>query len=250
MPRNGNSWEQILKHLKEDRPLTTFEVSKICGVVHSTVSNWVEAGKLPAYKTPGGHRRIRKNDLLLFLKLYQIPVPHELAPERILTHVSENSNKSFFPLPLEKGEQSLSIPPLEKGERGGLKNGKKKILIVEDDQEFAEILLETLKASYPNFEIHLAIDGFEAGKEIAQFLPDLIILDLILPGMDGFKVLRNLRQDARFSTTKILAISGFDTQENRERILQAGGVDGFIPKPLDLHNLRKQIEKLLAIKSR
>src|SRR3989338_3939410 len=75
---NGNGWEQLLKRLGEDKPLTTFEVSKICGVVHSTVSNWIDEGKLNAYRTPGGHRRIRKNDLLLFLKLYEISLPEAL----------------------------------------------------------------------------------------------------------------------------------------------------------------------------
>ena len=65
--RDGSSLNQLLKHIKENRPLTTFEVSRICGVVHSTISNWIDAGKLNAYKTPGGHRPIKKDDLLTLL---------------------------------------------------------------------------------------------------------------------------------------------------------------------------------------
>ena len=240
MKRNGNGWEQILKHLREERPLTTFEVSKICGVVHSTVSNWVDEGTLPAYKTPGGHRRIKKKDLQVFLKLYEIPIPDELSLSdlvQVLALKDESNGRGATP----EGKEKLSLNNVR-----NTRNGHEKILIVEDDEAVSEILLETLQKSYPAFEIRTATDGFEAGKQIISFMPDLIILDLILPGVDGFKVLRNLRQDRRFLSTKILAISGFDTSENRERILQAGGVDGFISKPVDLHQLRKQIEKLLV----
>jgi len=50
--QSGIGWDQLLKHLRENRPLTTFEVSRICGVVHSTISNWIDGDKLNAYKTP------------------------------------------------------------------------------------------------------------------------------------------------------------------------------------------------------
>lgn len=229
MKRNGNGWEQILKHLYEERPLTTFEASKICGVVHSTVSNWIEEGKLIAYKTPGGHRRIKKKDLLLFLKLYEIPVPDELL---------HSKSFSLSPAPDQAiSETALALPKMEKTNR---------ILIVEDDQTVSNVLLKMLKESYPHFEILQAFDGFEAGKQIVAFSPDLIILDLILPGVDGFRVLRNIRQDEKLFSTKIIAISGFDSAENQERILQSGGADGFISKPVDLKQLRVQIENLLS----
>lgn len=72
-------WEHLLGHiLHEEKPFTTFEVSKMCGVGHTTVSYWVDEGKLPAYRTPGGHRRITREDLLGFLKQYRIPVPRRL----------------------------------------------------------------------------------------------------------------------------------------------------------------------------
>ncbi len=74
-------------HLRDKRPLTTFEVSRICGVVHSTVSKWVDEGKLTAFKTPGKHRRIRLVDLLIFIKIYNILVPKEL--ETVMTGMAQ-----------------------------------------------------------------------------------------------------------------------------------------------------------------
>src|SRR4051812_18411103 len=72
------NWGQIVEHIRKERPLTTFEGSRICGVVHSTISKWVDEGKLNAFKTPGGHRRIRNQDLMIFLKLYDMSVPPQI----------------------------------------------------------------------------------------------------------------------------------------------------------------------------
>ncbi|MCB4792421.1 MAG: response regulator [Elusimicrobia bacterium] len=58
--------------------LTTYQVSRYCGVTLTTVTNWIEHGLIPAYKTPGGHRRVKKDDLIEFLKNYNMPIPDEL----------------------------------------------------------------------------------------------------------------------------------------------------------------------------
>ena len=63
---------------KADEVLTTYQISKYCKVSLTTVANWDEQGLLPAYKTPGGHRRVKKADLVEFLKKYNMPVPDEL----------------------------------------------------------------------------------------------------------------------------------------------------------------------------
>jgi excisionase family DNA binding protein len=60
---------------------TTYEVAKFCDVHHTTVINWVNEGKLKAYTTPGAHRRIKKEDLVEFLKIYNMPIPEELIKE-------------------------------------------------------------------------------------------------------------------------------------------------------------------------
>ena len=77
--------ETVIEHLKRNRPLTTFEISKICGVTLPTVANWINQGKLIAYKTPGKHRRVSKEHLVLFMKLYEI-VLREYIGEREWTH--------------------------------------------------------------------------------------------------------------------------------------------------------------------
>lgn len=69
---------RLTDHIRSQKPLTTFEVSRICGVVHGTVSKWIDDGKLTAYRTPGRHRRVRLGDMMVFLKLYNIPMSGEI----------------------------------------------------------------------------------------------------------------------------------------------------------------------------
>ena len=69
---------RLTDHIRAKKPLTTFEVSRICGVVNGTASKWIDGGKLTAYRTPGRHRRVRLSDLTVFLKIYNIPMTGEV----------------------------------------------------------------------------------------------------------------------------------------------------------------------------
>jgi len=188
--------------MDENTTYTTHEVSGFCGVDLTTVINWIEEGKLPAYKTPGGHRRILKEDLILFLKKYKMPISRELDA------------------------------------------GKKRILIVDDDQDVADFVKNALLSEDFDKEIATARDGFSAGKTVGTFGPDIVILDLMLPGLDGFEVCRNIRQDPKTSHIKILAITGYDTPENVEKILRSGA-DAYLAKPFEMEDLLKEVKKLI-----
>jgi len=183
--------------------LTTYDVSQYCSVDLSTVINWIDQGRLLAYKTPGGHRRVKKEDLVHFLKEYQMPIPGDLV----------NRQKS-------------------------------RILIVDDDRSVVDLIVRAIRKLKKRCEVETAFDGFEAGRKLVAFQPDLVILDLMLPGIDGFKVCRNIRMDKKTKHVKVLAITGFDTQENQKKIFSAGAND-YLPKPLEVNELLGHIEKLL-----
>ena len=90
----------------------------------------------------------------------------------------------------------------------------------------------------------MASDGFEAGVKVMGFRPGLVILDLFMPGMDGFEVCKRIKENSSVSGIKILAITGYDTEENRERILRAGA-DGYLAKPVERSALVQHTEGLL-----
>ncbi|MFH1953425.1 MAG: response regulator [Pseudomonadota bacterium] len=119
---------------------------------------------------------------------------------------------------------------------------EKKILIVDDDPEIRKLFAKML--SDHQYDAKTASDGFEAGVKVAQFKPGLIILDLLMAGMDGFEVCRRIKENPATSHIKILAITGYDTEENRDRIMK-GGADGYLTKPVEKRVLLEHVGSLL-----
>ena len=119
----------------------------------------------------------------------------------------------------------------------------KKILIVDDDSHIQKLLTKILSAQ--KYETAVASDGFEAGVKVTEFKPGLIILDLFMPGMDGFEVCKRIKKNPLSSQIKILAITGYDTEENKNRILEAGA-DCYVVKPFENDEFLQQIEDLLG----
>ena len=98
--------------------------------------------------------------------------------------------------------------------------------------------------SIHNYETAVASDGFEAGIKVKEFKPFLIILDRFMPGMDGFEVCKRIKENPRTSHIKILALTGYDTKENRDRIMQAGA-DGYLANQVKRRTFLEQVESLL-----
>ncbi len=221
---NGNRWGEIFHQLFswQDKPFTTFEVSKICGVVHSTISKWVDNGRLRAYRTVGGHRRIQKEDLLHFLNEHQIPVPEDMLK------VHKNRDARIA--------DTIVVE-------------RKKILIVEDNRVAISILLGTLTKSFPQYDFLTASDGFEAGKLISRYSPCLILLDLFLPGIDGFEVLQGIRQDPLISGTKIIAMTASHFPDTARKLEDCGGVEGFLTKPFEPQIVIDKVQHILESQS-
>ena len=120
---------------------------------------------------------------------------------------------------------------------------KKSILIVDDDKDVQELLTKIL--SDHNYKTEVASSGFEAGAKLVKFKPGLIILDLIMPEMSGFDVCRRIKEDPDMSHIKIIALTGYDTEQNRKKIMEAGA-DGYLAKPVEIDVLLRHIEDLLG----
>jgi len=117
-----------------------------------------------------------------------------------------------------------------------------KILIVDDDSSIRRLLGEMLARE--GYDLDYAGDGFEAGIKMVKFDPDLMILDLYMPEMNGFEVCRRLKENSDTSAIKIIAISGYDTKENETRILDCGA-DLFFAKPLEKRVLVRGVQRLM-----
>lgn len=107
-----------------------------------------------------------------------------------------------------------------------------RILVVDDDPQFAGYLVELLADLPGEVVIETAHDGFEAGRKIATFHAHIVLLDLMMPGMNGFEVCRMLKADPATRDTRIIALTGHPSQENSDSIL-AAGAEACLGKPLD-----------------
>jgi excisionase family DNA binding protein len=181
--------------------LSTREIAQRLSVNITTVISWIDQGKLKAHRTPGGHRRVRRDDFLTFAKAYDFPLS------------AEN----------EKGPIAL---------------------IVEDDKDFRAMIRNFIGAVRPDVTVQEAADGFEAGQKVSEIGPDILILDLFLPGVNGFEICERIRSHPDLRETAILAMSGKSTEAEKERILRAGA-DAFLSKPFDVETFARAFNTLL-----
>ena len=194
----------LTEEISISRPISVGQAAQICRVTSRTINNWIRAGKLKAYATPGGHFRIWPSDLRKFLKAH-----------------SMNINFEF------KGEHP------------------RKILIIDDDEAYAEMIREVLRDKLENCEVTISQDGYEALILLGEFKPELVVLDLMMPGIDGFKVLELIADRKVTHSLKVLVLSGNLSPAAVER-LKRSRADQWLAKPVSVAELIHSVLNLLS----
>ncbi len=120
-----------------------------------------------------------------------------------------------------------------------------KILIVDDDKEMVSAIKRVL-LSHHGFTVDVAFDGFSAGQKFSEFKPDLILLDIKMPGVDGFEVCSRLRKDPASRGVKIIIVSGALDMDGMEKVMALGAND-YMTKPFRNEFLLMKIERVLGI---
>ncbi len=128
-----------------------------------------------------------------------------------------------------------------------LESGKRKIAVVDDDVELVEMITDVLERD-GRFEVRSVNNGFEAGMMVKEYQPDLIVLDVMLPDINGKEVCQRVRSDKTMDSVKIICISGM-VEEDKVHELRAAGADDFMRKPFDVDRLVDRICHLLDIES-
>ena len=187
---------------------STKEAARLLGVSHRTVQLWVENGSLQAWKTAGGHRRI----------------------------TMESINKR-----VGARQEAISMAPAQ----GAPASLQKKVLMVDDDRTLLRLYELEMDGWDMPLTVMKAYDGFEALIQIGAERPDLLISDLSMPGMDGFRMIRTLRENPAYAGMAIIVISGLEKAS-----MQAMGLPGDIPvfpKPVPFAQLRAAVEQALTV---
>lgn len=185
--------------------LSTGDIARYCEVTVPQVNRWIKNGELNAFRHPGGHYRVTKEKFREFLERNGMPIIED-----------------FF--------QSSK---------------KTKILIADDDATIVDAFSLLLSTHYSEVDIEVSYDGYETLVKTGEFKPDLLILDIKMPKIDGLEVCRRLREDiASTQKIKIIAITAHSDAYDRETVL-AHGADAYLIKPIDSKTLLENVEKLI-----
>ena len=190
-----------------ERYYTTHEVSRFCNVYPSTVINWINEGVLSAFTTPGGHRRIKREDIIRLMKKNHMPIPKELM----------------------EGPSS-------------------KVLVIDDDPKIIR-LIKTILEAEDGLEVKTAKSGFEGGLIISEDRPDMILLDFLMPDLDGFEVCKRLRQDEKTRHIPIIAVTILSDQKDIKR-MYACGVTDYLAKPFKANELLDKVRRHISQRRR
>jgi excisionase family DNA binding protein len=126
-----------------------------------------------------------------------------------------------------------------------LESGKRKVLLVDDDAELVELMSKVLEED-GRFEVRVASNGFDAGMMVKEYRPDLIVLDVMLPDINGKEVCHRVRSDNTLEDVRILCISGL-IEEDKIAELKLSGADDFLHKPFEIEELIDRMCHLLEI---
>jgi len=144
---------------------------------------------------------------------------------------------------LTRGRLPPNIPPSEKVPVADKSMPKPKILVADDDIEILSLVTRHLRRTYGH--VLEASDGEEALKIARREKPDLVVLDVMMPGMSGWEVCRAIREDAALSATRVLMLTGIGERLN-EMTSPLYGADDHLDKPFDFEELARRVEQLLA----
>jgi excisionase family DNA binding protein len=125
-----------------------------------------------------------------------------------------------------------------------LEMGKRRVLVVDDDPAIVEMLVELLERD-GRFEVQTAATGFDAGLRTKEFQPDVIVLDYMLPDINGSGVIRSIRSDPSVKDVRIIIVSGVVNREDVEALLECGA-DDFMQKPFSIEQLVNRITELVC----
>jgi len=182
---------------------STTEVADICNVHRNTIILAIKKGDLRASSTPGGHNRVAHKDLVSFIRERDLPV--------------------------------ISIPGEDEGDER-----RQRILVVDDDK----LILKTVeKALADKYEVKVASTGYEAGLLTISFNPDLIVLDMLLPDIDGGEVYRTLRSNEATKSVRVLVVTAVTDER---KIAETFGSVPFLKKPFSIENLRRKVNQVLT----
>jgi len=178
--------------------LTLGQAARFLGVAQSTIRKWSDQGRVPAFYTPGGHRRFRRGDLESFL--------------------------------------ARSGP--------GRQKAGPSVLLVDDDERMRELVRIELERE--GYYVQEAASADEGLASIETHKPELVLLDVMMPHVDGWEMLRKIQEQYGAGAIPVVMFSG-QVDEDAQAQAATSGAQGFVGKPFDLQQLIEQTKQIAPV---
>jgi excisionase family DNA binding protein len=197
--------------LSTKRIFTTGEAAAVCKVSQQTIIRCFDAGRLTGFRVPGSKfRRIPRDELIRFMQTNSIPTD--------VLGVSESTD------------------------------AKTRVLIVDDDESFVRLASHAFSDT-STYDVRTAMTGYDAGIATESFRPHVMVLDLMLPDINGVLVCSRLRQRDELKSCRVLCVSASDQQSDFDRVM-AAGANGYLRKPVTANDLRLRVEAMMNTQMR
>jgi excisionase family DNA binding protein len=197
---------------KPDDICTSRKAAEVLGVSARTVQLWADAEVIESWKTPGGHRRF---------SLLQV--------EKLVRELQDGKGPVLSEA--QGGADASSTAPV-------------RVLVIDDEKVLLRLYELTLKSWQLPLELHLSDNGYSGLLSVGQVEPQLLVLDLNLPNIDGFSIIAALKHSGLLERMELMVISALEPDEVLARM--PVGVDcQVLPKPIPFEEIKRRVEQIL-----
>lgn len=204
---------------------TTAEVASLLGMAVRSVQLMVDRGELQAWKTPGGHRRITRDSV------------EQWRARQSGGGAGSGAGPVPAPPPHVPAPETASMADAQAP-------GRPKVLLIEDSVHFQNLIRLLVERHFPEVQLHVAHDGITGMALYGQIQPQVLLVDILLPDIDGAALITTLRTHAQFAHSKLLVVTSLDAAEREAYAFALGGVP-VIHKPQLVQLLPQILKELL-----
>ena len=221
--------------------LSTLEVARRLGLSVRSVQLMVDRGELAAWKTPGGHRRILMHSLEQWLvqRGLQPPAP---APASAPASAAKTGRSPAGKAAVPTAESGKARPA------AGVGRPPMRILLIEDSKHFQNLIGLLVRQHLPTAELHVADDGFVGLALAGQLHPDVLLVDLLLPGIDGATLISSLSQHPQFEGLQLVVVTSLDEAEREPFAFALQGIT-VVHKPRLVAELPPLLDRMRAARA-
>ncbi len=211
--------------------MSTLEAARLLGLAVRSVQLMVDRGELQAWKTPGGHRRITRDSVLRWRDGER--------PQGLDSQATVATQPAALGAAAELSSSGASSKPVS-----SQADGPPRVLLIEDSVHFQNLVSLLVRQQFPDVALEIASDAIAGLAMAGRFQPDVLIVDILLPGIDGATLITSLRTHPQFNNLKLIVITSLDEEQRKPYTFALQGVP-VIHKPALVAQLPGLLESSL-----